>query len=189
LKYGDTAYNAARFHEKGQVISGVFYDLVRNYSVPAASVVDIALGLLKHLNPAGDIANLLDSALQADAELGNQYGCHLVAAAQDRGLTSKLPEGIDQTNCDQIVVRPSPTPTPTATPEVSPSPDASASTEFEKATASATAAPEARASGSAGTGSFCGVIGQKSQYGWLITLVVIGIPLVVTRLRFSTKKI
>jgi hypothetical protein len=92
MKYRDSAYNASQAHFKGQVVSGLFWDMYSSGKISAADMGRLVIGAAAFLPSKADMAALLLAVLDADQALfplpsgKGKYRDTILAAADGRGL-------------------------------------------------------------------------------------------------------
>ena len=86
LKLDDAIVNTDG-HRRGQVVSGLLWDLRSLYGVPKADVTKIAYGSIKFFADAITFKDLIVALMAADKELFlSKYSCTILAAAKGRGF-------------------------------------------------------------------------------------------------------
>lgn len=74
-------------HRRGQVVSGLLWDLREYYSVPKDDVTTLAFTSIKYFPETITFTSLIVALLSADREmLDSKYSCAILAAAHDRGF-------------------------------------------------------------------------------------------------------
>lgn len=87
MKYQDPSYNSSQSHFKGQVVSGLFWDMYRSGKIPTSEMGKLAIGTVSFLPARADMAALVVAILDADFALFNrQYQSVIIEAAETRGL-------------------------------------------------------------------------------------------------------
>jgi hypothetical protein len=102
MKYGDSTYNSSQAHFKGQIVSGLFWDLYQSGKIPKDEMGKLAIGTVAYLPARANIAALVTAILDADFALFNrQYQSAIIDAAAGRGMgVDKL--GINLASIDGI---------------------------------------------------------------------------------------
>ena len=86
LKLDDAIVNTDG-HRRGQVVSGLLWDLRSLYGVPKIDVTKIAYGSIKFFADAITFKDLIVALMAADKELFlSKYSCTILAAAKGRGF-------------------------------------------------------------------------------------------------------
>lgn len=78
---------AADGHRRGQVVSGLLWDLRSLYSIPKGDVTKIAFTAVNYFPETISFTDLIVALMSADKEvMGGKYSCAILAAAKERGF-------------------------------------------------------------------------------------------------------
>lgn len=100
LKYQDARYNHLEPHLKGQVISGLLWDLYTDYDVPLKDVGQLAYNSIDYFVKNSGIKDFIISLFLADKTyMDSKYTCKIYQAAQSRGMGDLL-SGVSCENPD-----------------------------------------------------------------------------------------